>query len=114
MNMAGLMAMHASLKIFWDVNAHHGTEAIAGRVLTLHDHARESLRRSGATLLSDWPEANRSGIVTFQVRDDEPAAVRSRLAAEGIAVSCRGGGIRASIHAYNTTDEIDRMADAIR
>lgn len=114
MNMAGLLAMHESLQIFWEVIARHGAEAIGERILTLHAHARESLQRSGATLLSDWPTANRSGIVTFQIGEHDPVAVRGRLADAGIAVSCRGGGIRASIHAYNTTDEIDRMADAIR
>ncbi|WP_164103138.1 aminotransferase class V-fold PLP-dependent enzyme [Candidatus Laterigemmans baculatus] len=114
MNMAGLIAMHESLKLFWEVGSQHGAEAIGERILTLHAHAREALQRNGASLISDWPEANRSGIVTFQTRGPDPADVRNRLAEAGIAVSCRGGGIRASIHAYNTTEEIDRMAEAIR
>lgn len=114
MNMCGLMAMHESLKIFWNVSERHGPRAIAERVLALHQHARQALQSAGAAILSDWPETNRSGIVTFQVPGEDPIAIRSRLADAGFAVSCRGGGIRASIHAYNTSEEIDSMVDAIR
>lgn len=114
MNMCGLMAMHESLKIFWDVIDHHGPAAIGDRVLALHQYARQSLQSAGATIVSDWSEPNRSGIVTFQLPGEDPSAVRARLAEAGIAVSCRGGGIRASIHAYNTTEEIDSLIDALR
>lgn len=113
MNMCGMMAMHESLKIFWDVIAHHGPGAIANRVLELHQHARDSLQSAGATILSDWLEPNRSGIVTFQIPGRDSSAVRARLSDAGIVVSCRGGGIRASIHAYNTREEIDSLVDAI-
>jgi selenocysteine lyase/cysteine desulfurase len=71
--------------------------------------------------------ARRCGIVTF-TRDGEPAeAVAARLRAAGINVSVSGAGsarldlparglgdlVRASVHCFNTEDEVDRMVAAV-
>lgn len=108
-NIAGLIALHQSLRLFWEVIAQHGPNAIAERILELHAYARAGLLKRGAKLKSDWYRNCRSGIITFVPKSIEPNELRSKLAHSGVAVSCRGGGVRIAIHAYNTTDEIDRM-----
>ena len=43
----------------------------------------------------------------------EPAAVKKHLLVRGVAVNHRGGRLRVSPHAYNTTEEIDRLLAAL-
>jgi selenocysteine lyase/cysteine desulfurase len=42
-----------------------------------------------------------------------PAAAVKRLKKQGVAVTHRGGRLRVSPHAYNTTEEIDRLAELL-
>jgi selenocysteine lyase/cysteine desulfurase len=69
----------------------------------------------------------RGGIVSFTVRDVEPARIKAALRAASINVSvspARGTlldmqarglreVVRASVHYYNTEAELDRMADEL-
>lgn len=112
-NIAGLLSMHSSLKIFWQVIAQHGPESIAKRILDLHSYARDGLRSRGVHLISDWHRQNRSGILTFLPSAKAPNELRTELAEAGVAVSCRGGGVRMAIHAYNTQVEIDRLLEHV-
>lgn len=112
-NIAGLLSMHTSLKIFWQVISQHGPEAIAKRILDLHGYARDGLLSRGVHLISDWHRQNRSGIVTFLPSGKAPNELRTELAEAGVAVSCRGGGVRMAIHAYNTQAEIDRLLEHV-
>ena len=71
--------------------------------------------------------AERCGIVTFTRDGVEPAAIREKLASQGINVSVSPRAytrydmdgrdldavVRASVHCYNTEDEIDRFAAAL-
>ena len=113
MNMLGFAALLASLQIFWAVSQRHGAEAIAQRVLMLHQHARDGLLRRGATLHSDWYHSCRSGILNFSLPSEAPTALRQRLLDAGIVTSVRGRGLRISLHAYNTTEEIDRLLENV-
>lgn len=113
-NMVGLLAMHRSLKIFWDVIAQHGPQAIGNRVLELVDLADASLSAAGATTRVPAKPENRSGIVTFTIPGVDPAAFRQQALQAGVVVSCRGGGVRASIHAYNNAADIEKLANEVR
>lgn len=111
-NMAGLMAMHASLQLFWQTIRTCGASAISDRVLQLVDRADQLLRAAGAEPRTP-PEGHRSGILTFDVPEVEPAAIRRAALEAKVVVSCRGGGVRASIHAYNNEDDLQRLADVV-
>ena len=50
-------------------------------------------------------------MVTFDVPGTEPAAFRQRAIEAGVVLSCRGGGVRAAIHVYNDSHDIDRLTD---
>lgn len=112
-NMIGLLAMHRSLQIFWQIEQVTGREGIGNRVLELADAAEQRLTAAGARLFLPKQRENRSGIVLFDVPGHEPAAVRAACLEAGIVVSCRGGGVRASLHAYNTIEEIERLAGLV-
>ncbi len=87
---------------------------LADRVLELADQACERLRARGAELLYERTPTCRSGIVTFRWPGCEPDQARQVCAAAGVALSCRGGGIRISPHGYNDSEDLERLLDALR
>ncbi|WP_237607541.1 aminotransferase class V-fold PLP-dependent enzyme [Roseimaritima sediminicola] len=113
-NMAGLLAMHRSLQIFWQVIEQHGPDAIARRVLELVAELSEALAAAGCELSVPAKKDNRSGIVTFRIPGVEPAEFRKRALEAGVVVSCRGGGVRASVHAYNDAADIEKLILQVR
>lgn len=112
-NMIGAAALAASLEIFQKVRQHHGELAIGNRVVELIGTLDAMLREKGAiTELPKSPE-NRSGILTFEVPGVDPIEFRKRALQQKVVVSCRGGGVRASVHAYNDADDLARLVDLV-
>jgi selenocysteine lyase/cysteine desulfurase len=85
------------------------------------------------TLLADWQRQGLLGEVVglaarlaerldlapppgsiVSVPVDDAEAVRGALADRGIKAAVRGGSVRLSPHVYNTADQVDRAADALR
>lgn len=108
-NMVGSAAMAASLEIFLQVRRVHGPEAIANRVIDLAEKLDHQLTELGIKTRVAKQRSHRSGIVTFEVPGVSPADFRERALAENVVTSCRDGGIRASIHAYNNDDDLGRL-----
>lgn len=113
-NMVGMAALSASVKIFQRVRELHGPHAIGNRVIELSTRLHEKLDDVGITSRLPAQQNHRSGIVTFEVPGCEPAEIRRQCLAENVVVSCRGGGIRASIHAYNDDSDLDRLISVVR
>jgi selenocysteine lyase/cysteine desulfurase len=103
-----------------------GLEAIRERDTALAEGLRERLRAiPGATVHDTGRE--RCAIVTFSVAGRAPDDVEAAARAVGVNVSVtprsstlldfarRGLGdiVRASVHYYNTDDELDRLADVV-
>ena len=112
-NMVGMRALRQSLGLFRSVAATHGKEAIANRVLDLAESLNRRLITLGATTAVAHRRENRSGIVTFSLPDVPPAQIRKVAAENGVAVSCRGIGVRASVHAYNDDSDIERLVRVV-
>ncbi|WP_261367522.1 aminotransferase class V-fold PLP-dependent enzyme [Aporhodopirellula aestuarii] len=114
-NMSGLMAFASSLELFVEVGRIHGPAAIGDRVLERAARLRQLITEKGAKPLfqNDPPEIHGSGIVTFEVPGESPADFRTRAIENGVVVSCRGGGVRASVHVYNDDVDLKRLADLI-
>ena len=103
-----------------------GLDNIEARVGQLATHLRQRL---GAIPSVDLHDRGRRqcGIVTFTVAGFSAAEVQRRLARDGVNVSVsraeqaqldlplRGLSelVRASVHYYNTENEIDRLADVL-
>lgn len=103
-----------------------GLDAIAARVGMLAELLRDRLRaRPGVTVLDQGRQ--RAGIVTFSVAGSTPDEIRARAQARGINVwsmpaeiarldfDPRGiaGAVRASVHYFNTEEELDRLIEAL-
>jgi cysteine desulfurase / selenocysteine lyase len=115
MNMAGFLALGSSLELLNEL----GAEAVSAAVLDITDRACEALENNGARVashrgLGDRGGEERSGIVAFDLPGNDPMAVRKHCLDRGVALSCRGGRLRISAHAYNNEGDLDRLIDAIR
>lgn len=103
-----------------------GTEAIWRRVTELADALRERLADVPGVVLRDLGEV-RCGIVTFTMDGVDPRALRDDLREDGISVwfsetlstrlDMEDRGLtsvaRASVHYYNTHEELDRFCRAL-
>ncbi|MEF8852228.1 MAG: aminotransferase class V-fold PLP-dependent enzyme [Haloarculaceae archaeon] len=102
-------APHVALAEAIDAISEVGLDEVAARIDRLTDRLAEGVPDD--RLLS--PASPESGLVTVEVPD--PEATVERLAAEGILVRALPSpdAVRASIHAVNTTGEVDRLVDAL-
>lgn len=112
-NMSGAAALGASIDLISAIRAEHGVTAIENRVLSLATELHERLAEVGIETRLPAEIDHRSGIVTFDVPGQDPASVRKRAMEQGCVVSCRGGGIRAGIHAYNNSSDLERLVTAV-
>ena len=103
-----------------------GLDAIEQRVTELAESLRRRLRSLPGVLVHDQGR-RRCGIVTFTIEGHDPHRIADQLQAQRINVSVsiadyarwdlepRGldSVVRASVHYYNTNDELDQMCNAL-
>jgi cysteine desulfurase/selenocysteine lyase len=92
------------------------------RIQGLAARLRERLAALDGVTVDDVG-AVRGGIVTFRVAGTDPYDLRNRLRAQHINLNVTSGGMlgepapdkmRASLHYYNTDEELDRLVSALR
>ncbi len=108
-NMPGFMALGASLELL----ASWPTEQIAERILAVTDEICQRLSALGATIASCRQPPHASGIVSFELPGRNPVAVRKHCLEQHVLLSCRGGRLRVSPHAYTNADDIERLIAAL-
>ena len=122
-NYAGKLGLGAAV----DYALSWGLDAIEARVTQLADGLRDRLGTVDGVEVHD-PGLRRCGIVSFTVAGTSAQSVQQRLSAAGINTSVslvdyarldlphRGlpDVVRASVHYYNTEDELDRLAATLR
>ena len=90
-----------------------GIENIAARVLSLTGRLVEKLRERGARVASPRDNGAASGIVAFELPEENAARTAARLRDRGVFVVDRRGCVRVSPHFYNNEDEIDQLIAAL-
>ena len=108
-NMAGFMALGASLKLLVEL----GTENVAASILNITDDIVDELNEFGAVVCSPRSATASSGIVSVELPGYDPQAVRRHLLGQGVAVACRAGRLRVSAHAYNNQADVARLVEAL-
>lgn len=104
-----------------------GMENVWVRIQELSDRLRNGLTKTGGIILRDLG-AVRSGITTFTHDHVDAETIKQRLRSENVNISvsppnstlldseARGlpPMVRASVHYYNTTEEVDRFCEMLR
>jgi len=109
-NMAGFIALGASLNLLLEL----GIEQVAETILEFTDQAQQRLVELGAVIRSPWELEQRSGIVSFEMRGQDPKQLQRHCLEQGVALQCRAGRLRISPHAYNDEQDLSRLVDALR
>ncbi|QKW38824.1 aminotransferase class V-fold PLP-dependent enzyme [Actinomadura sp. NAK00032] len=118
------VAGQIGLGVAADYAARLGMAEIESRVSTLGTTLREELAdRPGVTVHDKGTRP--SGIVTFSVDGHEPAAIKAAARAHGVNINVtnpashgydphvRPTAVRASVHYYNTEEELDRLLSVL-
>jgi len=108
-NMAGFHALGASLELL----TRYGVEQIETRLDGLTQVLCDGLQRYGARLHSDRSPKHCSAIVNCTIPGRSPIEIRRTALAGGLVVSCRGGGVRLSPHAWQTQVEMEEAAQIL-
>ncbi|KWW97461.1 aminotransferase class V [Carbonactinospora thermoautotrophica] len=121
---AGQLGLGAAVRYALEL----GMPAIESRVAALGERLRALLAELPEVTVHDRGE-RRCGIVTFSVAGHDPDDLKPRLRARGFNVSVSAATsaqydftskglpprlVRASVHYYNTEDELDRFCGALR
>ena len=110
LNMAGFLALGASLKLLLSL----GVENLAAAILDFTDQAVEAIEGLGAVIHSPRDPEQRSGIVSFELPGRNPVAIRKHCLTKNVALNCRAGRLRISAHAYNDHLDLKRLIAALR
>ena len=109
-----LAGLRAAVELFLEV----GPEKITGQIRALTQSLRDQITPGGFEFLSPSEEKNRSGILTFRHPRVSSEQLAEELTKNDIVASLRfdraeRGWLRVSPHFYNTTAEIDRLAEVL-
>lgn len=105
--MAGVYGLNAALALLLEC----GIVRIEARVLFAARRLADAARQKGHQPVEEPATAPQSGIVTFRPRtEDAAAALAQRLKAARVVGTFRNGWTRLAPHAYNSNEELERVA----
>jgi len=113
-NLVGFLALGASLEMLSSFGLTAKASPIAEQIIRIGEMICQQLERSGAHIVSDRSETVRSGIIAFTLRNLDPAHVKRICLEHDVVVSCRGGYLRVSPHAYTNEEDVQRLVNALR
>ncbi|WP_276259967.1 aminotransferase class V-fold PLP-dependent enzyme [Haloglomus litoreum] len=102
------LAPYAALREAIDIHHEVGLDVIRERQRGLVERLQDAV---GERRIS--PREPESGLVTFAVDDDEAFVERAREAGVVVRSVPRDGWVRASVHAFNTEDDVERLGELL-
>ncbi len=111
-NMAGMLALEASLSLLLELGCHRPDSPVATSILQNVHSISEQLERHDFEMLLP-SEPHRSGILGVRWPGADLVAARKHCIAQNVILSVRANRIRISTHAYNNANDIDRLVTAL-
>lgn len=109
-NMPGLLALGASLDLFFE----WGLDAVVDRIADCADAVRELAASAGWSVHGSTRPGDRSAIVVLEREGVDPAAAALALRERhGIVAACRRGRLRISPHVYNDDSDLTRLRSGL-
>ena len=109
-NSVGFIGLAASLELL----SQFGAAAIGERILEINDLCCRRLQEIGAKIISPRsPRERLSGILTFELPDCDPLALRKHCYSQKVVLAYRAGRLRISPHAYVNEEDIQWLIDAL-
>lgn len=105
--------MVAGLKCALEVQIRFGKKLIETKVLEHSQLLSEAITRQGYELISPRGEFHKTGICSFKYEGDLEKAL-AIFEEQGVFVNGRKGSIRASIHYYNSKDDVLQFEEALK
>jgi selenocysteine lyase/cysteine desulfurase len=103
-NLIGKVAFTEMMKYFIEL----GLDKVEKSILSLSGYFIDRLKDKGLEIRSSLKLEHRSGIINFMPYEG-PAKFVEKMRENKIYLGQRGGGVRVSLHLYNTFDEIERL-----
>jgi cysteine desulfurase/selenocysteine lyase len=112
LNMPGIHATCAAITTLLEF----GPAAIEGHILGITGRMLKAFEAiDGIEIVTPREESRRAGIVTISAGDREASGqLFDHLRQQSMIAAVREGLVRFSPHFYNSSEEIDRIADAVR
>jgi cysteine desulfurase/selenocysteine lyase len=112
LNMAGIHATFAAISTILEF----GPEAIEEHLLAITGRMLEAFEAiDGIEIITPREESRRAGIVTISAGNREASGqLFDHLRQQSMIAAAREGLVRFSPHFYNSPEEVDRFADAVR
>jgi cysteine desulfurase / selenocysteine lyase len=112
--MPGQLGFAKSLELLLQAHGLVDAGSLSQQILATTQLLEEGLRRIGATVYRHAAPDRQSGIVVFELPNQDSALVRSMLIDRKIVLSVRHGRLRAALHAYNNQDEVEHLLASIK
>ena len=112
-NMVGVIGLGASLDMLASYGVGCSESPVAERVLEIAATAADRLESLGATVAGRHEEPHQSGIISFDLPGRDLVAQRQQCARNNVLLSCRGGLLRISPHAYVNKDDVEQMIESL-
>jgi selenocysteine lyase/cysteine desulfurase len=97
-----------------DIISQFGMEAVAAQVRRTSSYLVRGLRSLKAEIVSRRGPRRWSGIVSFRIPGQAPGEVRNACLEESVVLGVRRGALRASVHFYNSDEDVDRLLAVVR
>jgi selenocysteine lyase/cysteine desulfurase len=108
-NMAGFVALAASLELLVSL----GTEHLAAAILETTNEICRRAAELGVTVCSPRSATSSSGIVSLEIPGANSKLFRQHFLGQGVVVNCRHGRLRLSAHAYHDDGDLERLFAAL-
>jgi cysteine desulfurase/selenocysteine lyase len=119
-NMPGMLGLGASFKLLSELHVGPaGSCPVSDSILANVDQLSEQLRSANFKVSLPQDRERQSGIVGITWGESDAPherlmAARKHCLSAGVVLSVRAGRLRASTHAYNNSDDIGRLVEALR